>query len=193
MTDRVRMTDKGGNQKPNVSFWGTNAETVKPCENGRVPKNLPLWNSQGISQGREWSEWLCIVVRRFFTPSHSDYKIQYNLSIITLLWDLGVQNDRLGNFAMVLPDPSVVPPSGWQIGERIVMMRFFANAQNERLGGRVTIIGEKMTNQRVILRNRRAEGFAFHKWLCSEESAMIRSEVRCGAGILRSCLAQNDR
>jgi hypothetical protein len=45
----------------------------------------------------------------------------------------------------------------------------------------------------VILRNRRTEGFAFHKWLCSEESAKVGVIVHWGAEILRHFVPQNDR
>jgi hypothetical protein len=44
-----------------------------------------------------------------------------------------------------------------------------------------------------FLRNKRAEGFAFHKWLCSEESEKIGVIVHWGAEILRHFVPQNDR
>ena len=36
----------------------------------------------------------------------------------------------------------------------------------------------------VTLRNKRTGGFAFQKWLCSEESVKVGVIVHCGAGIL---------
>jgi hypothetical protein len=43
------------------------------------------------------------------------------------------------------------------------------------------------------MRNRSAEDYAFHKWLCSEESAKVEVIVHCGAEILLHFVHQNDR
>jgi hypothetical protein len=78
--------------------------------------------------------------------------------------------------------------------------------QNDRIGGKNDRLGSdalrcgdsfptgrdkilRMTDKggctgHVILRNRRTEGVAFHKWLCSEESAKVGVIVHWGAEIL---------